>query len=260
MQSNYSQKIIDYFFKELQEKRLLPGDKLKSERELCELLGVSRPPLREALRALCIIGVFTTKQGNGTFVSDYNAKYLEGILRFTVVFSEELPNDYIQLRKALESEAARLAAIHATEEDLEDIRFALEEREQISKNHDPTTIRAELKKFDYMFHTSIAKASKNIVFLEFIKSISFALSVHQDITASRFKTPDLSNNFHRQIYYAIKSRQPEIASMIMYKHIESLEDVMLKQSFQSDVSPLQPHLDDNDDTSNRNTSHLLNWF
>ncbi len=222
---NYSQQIIDYFFTEIKEGRLNPGDKLKGERELCDILGVSRPPLREALKALSTIGVLTTRSSSGTYVNRYDEEYLSGVLRFATIFSDELLIDYLQLRKSLESEAAKLAAMNATEEDLTEIKRIIREREILSEIEGVTIeeIHKDLKRLDYLFHIAVAKASKNVVFAEFIKSIGRALSLHQDLSAHSLDDTKVTNKFHRQIYDAIETRQPELSAMIMYKHIETIE-------------------------------------
>ncbi|NBI89385.1 FadR family transcriptional regulator [Lachnospiraceae bacterium] len=228
---NYSQLIIEYLFDEIKSGTLKPGDKIATERELCELLGVSRPPIREALKALSTIGILVTRPGGGTYVNTYDANYLHGILKFATLFSPELLLDFIQVRMALESEAARLAAINVQERDLQELKSVIEQREAITlQNKDNYgAVRQELDALDYKFHIAVTKTSGNAVFTEFIKSIRKALSQHQQASADAEKSPERSNRFHRQIYEAIAARDSDRAFQLMYQHLATVRDAVMQE-------------------------------
>ena len=68
---NYSDQVFDYLFEEIKAGRMKPGDKLPNERDLSQALGVSRPSLREALRAMTQLGLVTTRHGGGTYINTY---------------------------------------------------------------------------------------------------------------------------------------------------------------------------------------------
>lgn len=225
---NMSQQIIDYIFGQIKEGKLKPGDKLTNERELCETLGVSRPPLREALKSLTNIGILIAKQGGGTYVNEYNGDYIKSILKFVLVFSDQMLFDYVQMRKAIESEATKLATKLATEDELDKLKEIIEQREDLSKK-DFKENRDKLKQLDFKFHLEIARMSGNTVFYEFIKGLSRALSEHQNISAIASKTPDSSNSYHRKIYNAMIDRHAELASLIMYEHIQNIEAAILSK-------------------------------
>jgi len=78
-----SEKIVEKLLTLIREKQLRPGDRLPPERELATMMGVSRPSLREALRALSIMRVIENRQGSGTFVTSLKA----GIVRRTLWIS-----------------------------------------------------------------------------------------------------------------------------------------------------------------------------
>lgn len=241
---NYSQLIIEYLLDEIKNGRLKPGDKIPTERELCESLGVSRPPIREALKALSTIGILTTRQGGGSYVNTYDASYLQGILRFATLFSNELLVDFIQLRMALESEAAKLAALHADEAVLDRLESLICEREKLALDYQGHTydVQNELDRLDYDFHIAITEASGNVVFTEFIRSITLALKEHQHYSALQEKSPDRSNKYHRQIFEAIESHNPDLAGLLMYDHLASVKKAVIeyqKQHGNSSTTPSQ---------------------
>ena len=83
------------------------GDKLPSEKELCEMFGVSRVPVREALCALELNGLVSSNQGLGVYVKEVNT--------ITNDWTQEIdPQDIIQARKLMEPEVARCAALGGT--------------------------------------------------------------------------------------------------------------------------------------------------
>lgn len=132
-----------------------PGDKLPPERKLADKLGVSRGPVRDAIRKLEFYGIVKTLPQSGTVVSGLGLTALEGLI--TDVLKVE-PADFaslVETRVILEVNAARFAALRRTEEDIVAIQRALHEYE--------TKIAAGQQSIeeDLLFHLTIAEASKN---------------------------------------------------------------------------------------------------
>lgn len=225
---NYSDQIFNYLFNEIKEGRMKPGDKLPNERELSVRLGVSRPSLREALRAMTQLGLLNTRHGGGSYINYFDDAYLKSILQYMTVISDDLLIDLVQMRKTLEAEATGLAALNATEQDLDTIEHFAREREQLYLDHrnDLKAVRTELNDLDYAFHKSIAEASKNKVFAAFIASIHSTITAHQNRVSAR---PDLAscvNDDHRAIVQALRARDAEKARALMYHHMQSVEDTL----------------------------------
>ena len=93
---------------------LRAGDRLPSERELIEILDISRPSLREALRALSMLGVIESRHGGGAFVTDLEARTLLAPLDFFLSLSPTNLADAFESRRIVEVEIARKAARQAT--------------------------------------------------------------------------------------------------------------------------------------------------
>ncbi|WP_068674652.1 FadR/GntR family transcriptional regulator [Oceanobacillus sp. Castelsardo] len=88
---------------------LKPGDKLPSERELAETLGMGRSSVREALRALELLGIIETRKGEGTFLGSYRPFQTVEILASFILGNNSTKDDIIATRKLIEKEAAKLA-------------------------------------------------------------------------------------------------------------------------------------------------------
>lgn len=225
---NYSDQIFQYLFQEIKAGRMKPGDKLPNERELSQALGVSRPSLREALRAMTQLGLVTTRHGGGTYINNYDDAYLRSILQYITVISDDLLIDLIQVRKTLEAEATRLAAENATEEDLQKIENYAKKRADLCERYrdDLNAVRQELNALDYDFHKSIAEASKNKVIAAFILSIHSTFTEHQNRAAAKAPIASAVNKKHFEIVEALKHRDAKLAKALMYEHLQMVEDTL----------------------------------
>ena len=147
---NASQLIVDYILDQIQNGYLKKGDKLMTEHEFSELLGVSRIPLREALCALSTVGILESRQGGGTYVT---TKCDPSVLDLKQV---------IDVRILLEPEAARQAAIQASQRQREEIWEIAEAYHQVSENYSGAELdNQRTVELDQKFHQLIAKASHN---------------------------------------------------------------------------------------------------
>ena len=118
-------------FKELIERRVfVPGNRLPPERDLAEALAVSRPTLRQALRALQIMGVIKARQGSGSYLADSASDIMRVPLEFALALKNVAKTDLFETRRTLEVELASLAAERRTNDDLQAMRRALGEMEK----------------------------------------------------------------------------------------------------------------------------------
>ena len=109
--SNTTEMIVNKLIDLIKEKSLKPGDKLPPERELSAIMEVSRPTLREALKALQMMNIIDIRQGSGAFVKSMGTESV--VEHFDIVFTldNSLYNDLYIARRALESAIARIAAL-----------------------------------------------------------------------------------------------------------------------------------------------------
>ena len=183
---------------------IAPGSKI-SEPELARTYGMSRGPLREAIRRLEGLRLVELKPNVGARVVKLSVKELIEIYR---------------VREALEGMASRLAAQYMSQEEIDDLRNLLDRHEESIAQLDGLSYFQ--KEGDLDFHYRIVKGSKNAKMLELLGSDLYHLvrmyRYQFSVSSSR---PKRALKEHRQIVDAIESRDPELAEILMRRHISA---------------------------------------
>lgn len=194
-----------------------PGEKLPPERKLAEHLGVSRSQVREAINKLQFYGIVKVQPQSGTVVTGIGIVALEGLISDLLKIENVDFRSLVDTRILLEKEAARLAAIHRSKDDLVELSKALNLYEE-KINQNETAIEEDL-----LFHIKIAEASKNSV----LKSLMMIIT--PDIVKSfiKLKVCDENNNRktieeHRKILDTIANQEPASAVYAMDLHLEDI--------------------------------------
>ncbi|HXZ39595.1 MAG TPA: FadR/GntR family transcriptional regulator [Terriglobales bacterium] len=204
-------------------KKLHPGDKLPSERELAENLGVSRSSIRDAIRSLELLGLVEPRQGAGTVVREISADTLMNPLTNVLRHKMELVGELLDFRKMLEPPLAARAATHASDEELE-------EMEEILRRQETKLRGGELAiEEDSEFHYSIAMASGNSVVLKVLDVLMDLLRDTRERSLQLEGRPQKSLAGHRRVLAAIKRRDAEAAKAAMRRHIEDVEEIVLTE-------------------------------
>lgn len=155
-QGSLSDRIAAQVERLMHDERLKPGDRLPSEREMAQLLNVSRPSLREAVRILQARGRLVVKHGQGVFVQPPRS---ERELREALGDTELTLNELYAMREVLEVPAAGWAAENITAEQLREVRVALD---KLNKAGEAAVVDYdELRQLDADFHLAIAVAAGN---------------------------------------------------------------------------------------------------
>ncbi len=223
--SALSENIVDQLLSLIRERELHPGDKLPPERELALQLHVSRPSLREALRALAIMNVIEIRQGDGTYVTSLEPNLLMAHLDFVFALTDTTFLELFEARRILEPGIAALAAMHITAEEL-----AMLERcyaRSLEDAHD-------LERFvedDLELHEIIAKAAKNTILQRFMTSVSQLGKVSRQRTVELPGIPEQSVRDHRAIINALKEHNPAAASQAMLLHLNNVEQELKQTNF-----------------------------
>jgi len=211
------EKITDRLLTLIKERQLSPGDRLPPERELATMMGVGRPSLREALRALAIMNIIEIRPGSGAYVTALEPKRLIEHLDFIFSLDDSTFLQLFAARQILEVGIVALAAQHITDEEI----FALEQcvSESMEAANDPEVfLQADIK-----LHKMITDAARNPILARFMESLN------QLGLASRRRTADLpgvipqSLEDHRAIVAALKAHDPELASQRMRYHLNHVE-------------------------------------
>lgn len=220
------EQIVDQIRQLIKRGDLKPGDKLMSERELSELLGVSRTSVREALSALDFLGILESRQGEGTFIANVSEQSLIEPLALIMTMDREAGLELLEVRKMLEVEAAELAAVRSSQESLSQMEEALQLMERDLKQ------QSLGEESDAKFHYCIAEATDNKVLVKLMNTISDLL-VHNMRTSRQYLYTSQGNAEklylqHLNIYNAIKDKNPELAKQAMFDHLNFVQIEMTK--------------------------------
>ncbi|WP_298213078.1 FadR/GntR family transcriptional regulator [Acidovorax sp.] len=169
------EKVFGFLREQLLDRRIRNGDRLLPERELAEQLGVSRPIVREALRALSMLGVVEIRERLGTVVRQPDISVLGDVFAFSLAQTGDAIDDVMQARVALECQAIRLACQRATNADIDRLRAALDLIEATVDD----TANGGLADFD--FHYALVRASKSDTIVQMYGAIATLLTrSHKD--------------------------------------------------------------------------------
>jgi GntR family transcriptional repressor for pyruvate dehydrogenase complex len=226
-QSTPTRKLYENVTKKIQEMirngQLKPGDKLKSVLQLAEDFQVGRSAVREALSALQAMGLVEMKQGDGTFVRQFDPAALTVPVSAMLMGAEDIL-EILEIRRYLEIGCAGLAARRWEDQDLVPIERALSNMKEAS-----TTEEENLA--DYEFHQAIAIASHNRMLIQMMSTLSRAVetSMHQTrqiwLLGRDSSTEGLYKE-HETIYNAIRKRDAILAERVMNTHLLQVETVL----------------------------------
>lgn len=195
---------------------LAPGDRLPGERELCDLLGVSRASVREALRSLQTRGIVQVHHGKGVFVAAPGDAELalHHLSRLHDVGLDEL----FAMREVLEVPAAGWAATAATDEQLTDL---VRTYEALERAVGATSAPAELQAIDAHLHLQITEYASNRFLTMTQEILQEMLARSMDTTLSISGRPARSVREHADIVQALMARDPARARSAARRHIRS---------------------------------------
>lgn len=195
-----------------------PGVRLPSERELADLLEVSRPTVREALIALEVEGVVQIRMGSGVYLSHPIKGQASAPKKAAKLKSDLSPFQLIEARRLVESEIAALAAVSRTPEHVRQMREVIKQMELLAKSgKDPLAA-------DHQFHVLLAQASGNQVLANLVDQL---FAARLGVLFSRLSTYfDTGSSWHeaisehKAIVKAIHAQDPDAAREAMRTHMD----------------------------------------
>jgi GntR family transcriptional regulator, transcriptional repressor for pyruvate dehydrogenase complex len=205
-------------FKDLIARRVfVPGRRLPPERELATALAVSRPTLRQALRALQILGVIRSRQGSGSYLAESAADILRAPLEFALAMKGIAKTDLFETRCTLEVRLASLAAERRGEEDLVAMREALASMR--NSFGDPEAWCTH----EISFHDSIVRAARNAVMITIMEMLSFMLMESRKDTVRMLTDYPASYDSHEKVFVQIEKKDAEGAALAMADHFRIMQ-------------------------------------
>ena len=211
------QQIVARLLDLIQQRHLEPGDRLPAERELAATMGVSRSSLREALRALTVLGVTEMRHGTGTYISSLEPELLVRHLSFVLSLSDQASDQLFEARKVVEPAMAALAAQRIDDGTL-DLLDACVERAPAAIDDAEAFMETDLE-----LHDAIRVAAENAILGRFMESIRALGLASRRRTGARRAVHEQSLKDHRQIVAALRAHAPEAASAAMHRHLENVE-------------------------------------
>ena len=198
-------------------KNLEPGDKLPSERMLSDKFGVTRSNVRDAIQKLEFYGLLKSIPQSGTFVANIGVIAMNGMIDDILRLETADFKSLVETRILLELKTVRLASLRRSDEDLKDIKDALDAySEKVLTGQDAV-------QEDLLFHLAIAKASGNSMINTFMLTITPQIIIDFE----KYHVCDknqavLGIQEHTEIYEAIKDQNSESAKQKMKDHFSIL--------------------------------------
>jgi GntR family transcriptional repressor for pyruvate dehydrogenase complex len=210
-----TQALLDY----LLSGALKPGDRLPPERQLSESLGMGRSTVREALKALTVLGLLDVRQGDGTYLKKADSTLLPRVIEWSLLLGEKKTMDLVETRQRLEIIIAELAAERRDEQGLEELRQIFEEMQRTTGDYQ------RFAEADVAFHIQLAKMTQNTVLQDILGSIRALLrawivrTIEPD--GSKGSSPrELACQEHAPIFDAVERGEPQAAAAAMRAHME----------------------------------------
>ncbi|MBC8574887.1 FadR/GntR family transcriptional regulator [Yanshouia hominis] len=191
-----------------------PGDKIWTEMQLAEYLGISRVAVRRAIDRLVGLSQLRKVQGSGTFVTECDLSSAFGMGLITV--SEEDVLDVLEFRRYFECGNIEMFLKNAAREDVEALEKYYDVMCRAAEQNDMDAFYMA----DYHFHDIIAQGTKKPFILQISKILTGLMMQHQR-SLNYYIGPEVGLEYHRHILKAIKEGDRELASLYMRKHIDA---------------------------------------
>ncbi|MGB8812195.1 MAG: FCD domain-containing protein [Paracoccaceae bacterium] len=208
---------------------LRPGERLPSERELSERMGVSRPSLRDAIADLEGRGLLITRPGAGIYVADVLGSAFSPALVQLFASHDVAVFDYLAFRRDMEGLCAERAAKLGSDTDLMVVDAIFKKMEYAHSKRDPTDEAA----LDAQFHMAIVEASHNVVMLHMMRSMFDLLRegvfYNRQMMFKNRMTRDMLLDQHRAINDGLQARDPVAARAAIETHLSFVEQALNEQ-------------------------------
>ncbi|SFB11055.1 FadR/GntR family transcriptional regulator [Clostridium frigidicarnis] len=209
--------IIETFIHLIIDNQLEYGERLYNEAELMEILDVSRPTLREALRVMEFLGIVIVSPRKGIVISNpkNNNYYLP--LTYILAFEKTSNTDLFELRMSIELEMVGLATVRGTDEDFAELKKVSDELINLP--------RGDIKNFtrlDQLFHMTLLNCAKNELCSKLMNTLNALIYEQLEQIHMALTNEDRNNTIekHRAIYESLINRNEEMARKAMRNHLD----------------------------------------
>lgn len=213
-------KVIDYIKDQIRLGVLKAGGKLPTERELSEILQISRNSVREAIRTLDIMGVISCHQGAGNFLTGNFENNLEESLSMMFLLNQINYSEISQLRRALEMQALLLAIDNITDEEIAQLEGIISKLETVTEENNVI--------LDKQLHYNIALASRNTLIIDILLALSevidqFIFDLRKEILSSDDSKDDLWDA-HKGMVKSLITKDKSLAYESVNMHFRLIDE------------------------------------
>jgi GntR family transcriptional repressor for pyruvate dehydrogenase complex len=193
---------------------LRPGQRLPAERELAVQLGVSRPSLREAIRALIALNILESRHGEGTFVSSLDPELLSEPIDFVLQVNDDALFSLFEARRVLEAGVAALAAQRATDLELAELDdFVKDGRRKVNDAE-------AFIEHDVEFHERLRRLARSPVLASLLSSVTAVSLATRRRTAQDEATRTRALADHQAMVKALRAHDADAAEAMMVAHLQ----------------------------------------
>ncbi|MHA6251443.1 FadR/GntR family transcriptional regulator [Oceanobacillus sp. CAU 1775] len=187
----------------IRNQQLKPGDKLPSERELAEKLQAGRSSVREALRALELLGLIETKHGEGTFLRNYRSLQSVELLSSFILLEDRTKEELIETKLLLEKEGTKLALHHIDENTFNELEKCIDDKKSPEKIH---------TKF---YNILLKNAENQLLFKIWMLMEEFSLAIYK----TNYET-----TFYRKLVEILRNRDFSAIEVIYEKQVQAARE------------------------------------
>ncbi|WP_353809714.1 FadR/GntR family transcriptional regulator [Agromyces sp. SYSU T00194] len=212
-----SQQIVSQIEQQIRSGELAVGEKLATEKELCEQFGVSRSVVREAIKLLEAMGLVVSRQGSGSYVRKETGPAVSRLLSLSVSPGRDAVAELFKFREVLEMSAAKWAADHATDADLDEIAEILEQNRAAVRAGDGEAFTST----DWKLHSRIAEASRNRYLAVVLTAVREMQHDVVRMLGDDVGSAERAAGEHAEIVASIRAHDPERARVAAREHIRT---------------------------------------
>lgn len=213
--SSVSRTVAQQLLAEIRDKKLVPGTKLPSERDLMSAFGVGRSSIREAINGLAMLGAVEVRHGQGAFVTRAAAGITPS-RSIALALARGLTRELFEARAIVELQTAHLAAERRTDADLTEIAQALEDHKRALADGTPA-VEPSVR-----FHVEIAEAAHNEILAGFVSSFAELLGRRGPVLEKIPGFREWEIDQHRSVFVPIEAGDPEVAAERMRAHLDAV--------------------------------------
>jgi GntR family transcriptional repressor for pyruvate dehydrogenase complex len=219
------QRIANHVRGLIETEQLRPGERLPAERDLARMLGVSRVPIREAMRTLAAQGLIEIRRGQGMFVASSAVEATIEGLTHALLNQHDLLAELFAVRRLLEPASAQWAAARADADAVASLRRLVDDMEAAADSDPPDY--DTIGERDTRLHVEIAATSENRVLMRIMRAIQ---DLHREQLETSLRYRDRAHETlkdHRRLVDAIGAGDPVEARSAMLDHLANSESATM---------------------------------